>query len=177
MCGQTWEELYWGSSLFCPGFTLGFFDNEQYGRIPSCFIIFDRHKHYRQTANQVNFQQAVRSADDKHTRCSLRSTVPIQHLMSYLEHRNSLPYPRAAVEQITPSAISPCHLITDNQRGAGYSRKDTWTSTKFWALLSTYRFFLVKDGFLIVALAFQLHASLWISKRPFIHDKLSVQIP
>lgn len=42
--------------------------------------------------------------------------------------------------QITPSAVSPCHLITDNHRGEpAISGRTHDTSTRFCALLSTYR--------------------------------------
>lgn len=67
-------------------------------------------------------------AEDKHTRDSLQSTVPIQHWCIYPERLHSLPHPRVAVAPFLPAILS----LTTTGRTHD-------TSTKFCALLSSYQ--------------------------------------
>lgn len=125
MCTQTWEEKSYTEDPHCSVQALSLVSlTTQYGRIPSCFIIFDRHKHYKQTANHVNFQQALWLASPSYvqlmtsTQISLQSTVPIQHLMSL---------PRAPeLSTLSQHRFSLPSYRWRPQRGAGYFRKDTW---------------------------------------------------
>lgn len=125
MCTQTWGELYWGSLLFWQ-WTL------QQDTLVLSYLIGTSTTHCKSSkfpaSTAAAGQPVLCLAEDKHTRDSLQPTVPIQHWCIYPERPHSLPYPRAAVAPFLPAILS----LTTTGRTHD-------TSTKFCALLSSYR--------------------------------------